>query len=124
MIGMGPGEAMVQAAWVYVGAGALVAVAFLAFGLARVDPGARGAYGFRPLLLPGLVLLWPLVLWRWWRFARGAWPARAGRRYAATHRVVWTVLAVLLPLLLVSALALRQGGPMETAPVRLSAPAP
>ena len=124
MIGIGPGEALWDVARVYAGAGALVALAFLAFGLARVDPGARGAYGFRPLLLPGLLLLWPLVLWRWWRLARGALPAGPGRRYAATHRVVWTVLAVLLPLLLVSALALRQGGPMEAAPVRLSAPAP
>ena len=26
-----------------------------------------GAYAFRPLLLPGLALLWPLVLWRWVR---------------------------------------------------------
>ena len=30
-----------------------------------IDPVARGAYAFRPLLLPGLALLWPLVLRRW-----------------------------------------------------------
>jgi hypothetical protein len=35
-----------------------------------VDPAARGAYAFRPLLLPGLVLLWPLVAWRWAVLAR------------------------------------------------------
>jgi hypothetical protein len=46
-------------------AGLVVALAFLLFGLDRIDPAARGAYGFRPLLLPGLVLLWPLVLVRW-----------------------------------------------------------
>ena len=45
-------------------AGALLAVAFLAFGLERVDPRAQGAYGFRPLLVPGLVVLWPLALLR------------------------------------------------------------
>jgi hypothetical protein len=28
----------------------------------RIDPAARGAYGFRLLLLPGAVLLWPLVI--------------------------------------------------------------
>lgn len=113
----------VRIAQAYGAAGAAVAVAFLAFGLSRVAPSARGAYAFRPLLVPGLVLLWPLVLWRWWRLARG--PARLGlgRRYAATHRVVWTALAVLLPLLLLGALALRQDGPVEAAAVRLAGPA-
>jgi hypothetical protein len=124
MIGLGPAEVLWHAAQSYAGVGTLVALAFLAFGLARVDPGARGAYGFRPLLLPGLVLLWPLVLWRWWRLAQSTGQAGLGRRYAVAHRVAWTVLAVALPLLLLGALALRQGGPLEAAPVRLAAPAP
>ena len=47
--------------------GLLVGLAFLVFGLDRLDPAAVGAYAFRPLLLPGLALLWPLVLWRWLR---------------------------------------------------------
>ncbi len=47
--------------------GLLVGLAFLLFGLDRLDPAAAGAYAFRPLLLPGLALLWPLVLWRWLR---------------------------------------------------------
>ncbi|WP_431305599.1 hypothetical protein [Sediminicoccus sp. BL-A-41-H5] len=48
------------------GAGGLaVAVAFLAGAIERAAPAARGAHAFRPLLLPGLILLWPLVLWRW-----------------------------------------------------------
>ena len=46
-------------------AGLATALAFLLLGIDRVDPNARGAYAFRPLLVPGLVLLWPLVLWRW-----------------------------------------------------------
>lgn len=45
--------------------GLAVAVAFLAFGIERVDPGARGSWAFRALLLPGIVLIWPIVLWRW-----------------------------------------------------------
>ncbi len=45
--------------------GAVVGMAFLLFGIERLDPAARGAYGFRPLLLPGLALLWPYVLLRW-----------------------------------------------------------
>lgn len=50
--------------------GLAVALGFLLLGLERVDPAARGAFAFRPLLLPGLVLLWPLVLWRWRVLAR------------------------------------------------------
>jgi hypothetical protein len=49
----------------YVYCGGAVAVAFLAFGLDRIDPSARGAYTVRPLLVPGLMLLWPLVLAIW-----------------------------------------------------------
>ncbi len=58
----------------YASTGALVSILFLVFGIDRIDPAARGAYAFRPLLVPGLVLLWPLVLWRW--LALTLWPAR------------------------------------------------
>ncbi len=51
----------------YAATGMVVGVGFLLFGLSRMDASARGAYAFRPLLLPGLTLLWPLVLWRWAR---------------------------------------------------------
>jgi hypothetical protein len=107
----------------YVALGAVAAVAFLAVGLDRVDPAAPGAYAFRPLLLPGLLLLWPVVLWRWWRLARTA-PGQValGRRYAATHRAIWLVLAVALPLALLAALSLRQNGPLESGSVQLAPP--
>lgn len=52
--------------------GAIVALAFLTVGIERILPAARGAHAFRPLLLPGLVLLWPIVLWRWAVLAREA----------------------------------------------------
>lgn len=45
--------------------GLMVAIAFLLLGFDRVDSGAKDAYAVRPLLVPGLVLLWPVVLWRW-----------------------------------------------------------
>ncbi len=63
-------EIIVALATAYAALGMAVAVAFLLLGLERVDPAARGAYAFRPLLLPGLVLLWPLVAWRWRVLAR------------------------------------------------------
>ena len=61
---------LVEAALLYAAVGLGVAVAFLIAGIERLDPAARGAYAFRPLLLPGLATLWPLVAWRWWRAAR------------------------------------------------------
>ncbi|SCB49951.1 hypothetical protein GA0061101_13175 [Rhizobium lusitanum] len=50
---------------IWAGIGLVVATAFLLFGFDRIDPGAHEAYAVRPLLVPGLVLLWPLVIWRW-----------------------------------------------------------
>jgi hypothetical protein len=63
---------LVSAAEIYGAVGLAVAALFLVFGLERIDPAARGAYAFRPLLVPGIVLLWPLVLWRWRALARDA----------------------------------------------------
>jgi hypothetical protein len=51
--------------------GALFAVAFHGRGMARLDPAAaRGSAGFRVLVTPGVIALWPLLARRWWR-ARG-----------------------------------------------------
>lgn len=58
-------EILVQIITVYLAVGGIVAAVFLAVGIERVDPSAVGAYAFRPLLVPGLCLIWPLVLWRW-----------------------------------------------------------
>ncbi|TIX90827.1 hypothetical protein [Rhizobium sp. P44RR-XXIV] len=54
----------------WAGIGLAVAIAFLLFGFDKVDPGAHDAYAVRPLLVPGLVLLWPLVVWRWLRLTK------------------------------------------------------
>lgn len=45
-------------------AGLVVALLFLFRDIERAAPAARGAHAFRPLVLPGLILLWPVVLWR------------------------------------------------------------
>lgn len=60
-------ETLILIAKAYAIAGAVVAAAFVFFGMDRVDPAARGSYAFRPLVVPGVLLLWPLVLWRWYR---------------------------------------------------------
>lgn len=61
--------AIVQCVTIYLAIGIVVGVAFLFLGIDRVDPAARGSYAFRPLLLPGLALLWPFVAIRWYRLS-------------------------------------------------------
>lgn len=51
---------------VYAAAGVVFALAFILLGISRIDNGAKGAgLGFRLLILPGLIALWPLMLIRW-----------------------------------------------------------
>jgi hypothetical protein len=56
---------IIDAVLVYAVIGTALALVFLLWGIDRIDPAAAGAYAFRPLLIPGLVLLWPLVAARW-----------------------------------------------------------
>jgi hypothetical protein len=56
-------ELIVALAGAYVAAGAVFAVAFLTWGVSRIDPAARkGTLGFRLIILPGVVALWPVLL--------------------------------------------------------------
>jgi hypothetical protein len=58
--------AILEGVALYMGVGALFALAFLLLGLTRIDHGAKGAgLGFRLMILPGLIALWPLMLIRW-----------------------------------------------------------
>ena len=48
--------------------GACFGIVFLARGLARVDPAARGSsWAFRLLILPGVAALWPVMAAEWAR---------------------------------------------------------
>ena len=52
----------------YAVVGAVTALAFVTFGIARVLPaGTPVTFGARVLLMPGAALLWPYVLLRWAR---------------------------------------------------------
>ena len=54
---------MILFVWAMVGL--VVAAGFLLIGVDRVDPAAHGAWSFRIAILPGVVLLWPVVVFRW-----------------------------------------------------------
>ncbi|MEX0286359.1 MAG: hypothetical protein AB3N23_17260 [Paracoccaceae bacterium] len=117
-------DALVMLVQYWLIAGAVVAVLFLVIGIDRIDEDARGAYVFRPLLVPAVLLIWPLILWRWFVLETGRdnWAARhhPPRRQ---HFYVAIILAVLIPLTFASGLSLRQTWPADVAPVQLSKPA-
>jgi hypothetical protein len=123
MVGSIP-QALYVAMIAYALVGLVVAVAFLLVSLDRFDPSAHDRVAFRPLLVPGLALLWPFVLFRWWRGPRATTVVAAQRRQRAAHRGVWIALAAILPLILLGGLVLRQGGPLEAPAVRLAPPKP
>jgi hypothetical protein len=105
----------------WLGIGAVVAAAFILFGASRVQHGAIGAWPFRLLLIPGVMLIWPLVLLRWSQVERGHVdaaqpPLRAQNRAAL-------LLALLIPLILTLGLAIRQNGPFERPAVLVEPPA-
>jgi len=57
---------LLRALGVYAALGTSFALPFLLWGVARIDPAARGAtLGFRIAILPGVVMLWPWLAWRW-----------------------------------------------------------
>jgi hypothetical protein len=103
--------------------GALVALVFLTIGIDRIDEDARGAFVFRLLIVPGVIVLWPLVLWRWWvlETGRDRWPLRHAPPRRA-HGVAALALAIVVPITFFGALAIRQHWPAEVAPERLAPP--
>ena len=112
---------LVTLAEVWLWIGAAVAAVFLTIGIDRVDADARDAYVFRPLLIPGVLLIWPLVLWRWWRIERAGEVTLA--RYDAVrrpHLPAAMLMSAAIVLVLATGWAARQDWPAEVAPVRLS----
>lgn len=51
---------------VYLLGGLVFAIPFSLAGARRIDPhAAQGSWGFRLLIIPGAIALWPLLLKRW-----------------------------------------------------------
>ncbi|WP_299621489.1 hypothetical protein [uncultured Tateyamaria sp.] len=110
---------MAMQAWGMIGA--LTAAVFLTIGMDRIDEDAQGAYIFRPLLIPGVLLIWPLVLWRWWQIeseARG-WAERY-RPVRAGHGAAVIVMSIAIVTIVALGLSVRQEWPADIAPVQLS----
>ncbi len=120
---MNAAELILMCAQIWGVVGFVVALAFLSVGIDRIDEDARGAYFFRPLLIPGILVIWPLVLWRWYKYESGtdAWPAR----YAPprkSHFAVGLILPAGIAVIIVAGLAVRQTWPSDFAPVQIEKP--
>ena len=59
-------EFLVFSLGIYIAAGILFAIPFVFRGVDRIDPAAReSSRGFRFVIVPGVVVLWPLLARRW-----------------------------------------------------------
>ena len=91
---------LVLAGMYYLYAGAAVAVVFSPFGLGRLDDNAQGAWVFRPLLIPGV-----LVIWRWIVLFRGEDKLDRHRMPRIRQERAQVAFALVIPLILLIAFA-------------------
>ncbi|HTF88441.1 MAG TPA: hypothetical protein VK843_08530 [Planctomycetota bacterium] len=80
-------RALAMGLGVWAAIGLVFALAFAFVGAGRVDRDARsGSLGFRILILPASVALWPLLLLRWVRGSGDAPVEKTAHRRAARAR--------------------------------------
>lgn len=78
---------LLMVAGLYAAAGVIFALAFVVRGVSRVDPAAAaGSAGFRAVIVPGVIALWPLLLRRWWAGQTAPPEERNPHRAAARRR--------------------------------------
>ena len=105
--------------WLWIGA--LVAAVFLTVGIDRIDEDAQGSYVFRPLLIPGVLLIWPLVLWRWVQIERRGEVTMA--RYhpvRRAHTSAALAMSIVVVLFLAAGWSAKQDWPTDIPPVQMS----
>ena len=116
---MNEAQALFFAFQIWCSIGAIIALVFLTIGIDRIDEDAQGAYVFRLLLVPAILLIWPLVLWFILETKRDAWPNRhSPPRHA--HFWVAIIFALAIPSIIVMGLVVRQTWPVNFEPQKLS----
>ncbi len=69
---------------IYLLCGVAFAFPFVVIGVGKIDPhAAHGTWGFRLLIVPGTILLWPLLALRWFRGFHAPPVERTAHRLAA-----------------------------------------
>ena len=107
---------------VYLYVGATVAVVFLLFGIDRIDENAQDAWVFRPLIIPGVLLIWPLVIWRWIVLVRGEEKRDRHRMPRIRQERAQLAFVITIPLILLLAVSVRQDPTTLADPILLEAP--
>lgn len=107
---------------IYLYIGGAVAALFLLFGLGRIDENAQEAWIFRPLLIPGVLLIWPLVIWRWIVLQRGEEKLDRHTMPRIRQERVQLAFVIAIPVILLVAFAVRQDPATLAAPVLLELP--
>ncbi len=104
--------ALASALGFYLVLGMLYGLYFVTSGAARMLPAAKGAgFGFRLMILPGAMLLWPILLVR---LIKGKTHQMApARTYRRVHARIWVVLIPLVALGVMMTLMLRPVEPLN-----------
>jgi len=115
-------EILFGAVKIWASIGALVAAIFLTIGIDRIDEDAQGAYAFRPLLIPACLLIWPLIIWRWFvlETGRDQWLKRHKPPREA-HFWVAIIFALAIPGIMIIGLSQKQEWPADFKPQKISA---
>ncbi|MEP3232292.1 MAG: hypothetical protein ABJN04_13450 [Hyphomicrobiales bacterium] len=118
---MNQAEVILYGLQIWLTIGAVIAVVFLTVGIDRIDEDAQGAYVFRPLLVPAVLIIWPLILWRWYILESGkdAWDKRHKSPRNA-HFWVAILFVVAIPSIMVAGLSLRQQWPADFTPQKIA----
>lgn len=119
---------LVNVAAVYAGCGVIVAVLFLARWCQSFDPAAaEGSWGFRVLIVPGIIALWPVILAKVLTVRRrgsaqgsAETPVRQ-ETLRRNHGVAFLALAIIGPLLFAVALIWRAPRLEDAPPVDVAA---
>jgi hypothetical protein len=95
---------------VYLLVGLVVAVLFFTRWLKDFDPSAKdGSGGFRVLVTPGIIALWPLIVMKVFMIGRRS-EGDGAETLRRMHRIAFILIAILGTLLFAAALAWRAPG--------------
>lgn len=98
---------LVKIAGAYLAVGLVVAVLFFTRWLKTLDPAAvGGSWGFRVLVTPGVVALWPVILMKVF-YPKTKSDADGAEELRRNHRLAFILLTILVTLVFTAALVWR-----------------
>ncbi len=113
---------LVKIATVHIAFGIVIAILFFTRWLKTMDPAATGSsWGFKVLVTPGVVALWPLILMK--VFHHKSLPdADGAEKLRRTHRTAIIVLMIFVSLIFTAALVWRAPALVSLPEIKLPTP--